>query len=114
MADRAWKSFERAVAGLLGGRRHWSNSGQQIDVESERYIAQCKHVQTCSLEQLTQLAEQVEREAALRSKAGVVAIRCRRGKGKASPTLMVMTAATWERLHGRADQQHASPGHPGL
>jgi hypothetical protein len=114
MPDRAWKALEREIARLLGGQRYWANSGRSIDVESEGYLAQVKHVKTCSLEQLTQLVEQVERDAAPTRKVGLVAIQRRRGKGRASPALMVMTAATWERLHGRADPQHASPGHPGL
>lgn len=98
----AWKQFERDVARLLGGHRFWANSGEAIDCESDSYIAQCKLVKTCSLEALTQLAEMVERQAAVKQKAGVVAIKVRRGPGKASPTLMVVTAATWERLHGTA------------
>jgi tRNA(Met) C34 N-acetyltransferase TmcA len=99
---RTWKQFETEVARLLGGKRFWANSGEAIDVESAGYVAQCKLVRTCSLESLTQLAELVERQAALKAKAGVVAIKVRRGRGKSSPLLMVVTAATWERLNGPA------------
>jgi hypothetical protein len=102
VADKAWKAFERSVAHLLGGSRFWSNSGGDLDIESPSYIAQAKLVKTCSLEALTQLAELVERQAALKAKAGVVAIKVRRGRGKSSPLLMVVTAATWERLNGPA------------
>lgn len=109
MPDRCWKEFERTVAELLGGKRYWANSGAAIDVESPLYIAQCKHVRTLSLEQLTQLAEAVEVEAARKFKAGVVAIKVRRGHGRSSPTLIVCTADTWERLHGRAQPEDSAP-----
>ena len=107
MSDKPWKAFERQVARLLGadGARYWSNSGESIDCESAGFIAQCKLVRTCSLSALTALAEMVERQAAPKNKAGVVAIKLRRGKGRSSPTLFVVTAATWERLNGsRASQ----------
>lgn len=102
----AWKQFERDVARLLGGKRFWANSGEAIDVESDSYVAQCKLVQTCSLASLTELAEMVERQAALKNKAGVVAIKLRRGRGRSSPMLLVVTAATWERLNGTAEQKN--------
>jgi hypothetical protein len=105
MADRCWKAFEREVASLLGGRRYWANSGEAIDVESDLVVAQCKHVAQCSLEQLSQLVEQVEIQASRKFKAGVVAIKARRGHGRPSPMLMVMTSDTWERLHGRAAEK---------
>jgi hypothetical protein len=97
---RSWKGFESAIARLLGGKRFWSNSGEALDCEGPSYVAQCKLVKLCSLETLTCLVETVERQAALRNKAGVVAIKLRRGRGRESPILMVVTAATWERMHG--------------
>jgi hypothetical protein len=105
----AWKQFERDVARLLGGRRFWANSGESIDVESDGYVAQAKLVRVCSLAALTELAEIVERQAALKNKAGVVAIKLRRGRGRPSPTLLVVTAATWERLNGTADPTRPDP-----
>lgn len=100
----AWKQFERDVASLFGGRRFWANSGEQIDVEGPTVIAQCKLVQRLSLEQLTQLAEAVERQALPKFKAGVVAVKVRRGCGRASPTLVVMTAAVWREMNGAAPE----------
>lgn len=100
MADKPWKSFEREVAALLGGRRFWANSGERLDVESPTAIAQCKLVKRMSLAEITALAEEVEREAAPQFKAGVVAVKLRRGRGRASPTLLIVTAATWQRMSG--------------
>ena len=105
MADAAWKAFERDVADLLEGRRFWANSGARLDVESDSTIAQCKLVKRLSLEQLTRLAEDVEREAAPKFKAGVVAVKVRRGRGRASPLLLVVTAETWRRMNGSADRE---------
>ncbi|MBI4636123.1 MAG: hypothetical protein HY727_07205 [Candidatus Rokubacteria bacterium] len=100
MADAAWKAFERDVAELLGGRRFWANAGERLDVESDGAIAQCKLVKRLSLEALSQLAEEVEREAASKFKAGVVAVKVRRGAGRKSPLLLVVTEATWRRMNG--------------
>jgi len=102
MGDKAWKAFERDVANLIGGRRFWANSGERLDCESDSYIAQCKLVRVLSLEALTKLAEEVEREAAAKFKAGVVAIKVRRGSGRKSPMLLVVTEDTWRRMNGTA------------
>lgn len=102
MANAAWKTFERDVARLLGGHRYWANSGETLDVESDVYVAQAKLVKRLSLAELTALAEQVERDAAPKFKAGVVAVKLRRGAGRGSPMLLVVTEATWRRMHGEA------------
>lgn len=103
MSNPAWKKFERDVAALLGGKRFWANSGERLDVESDTAIAQCKLVKQMSLAELTALAEEVEREAAPKFKAGVVAVKLRRGRGRSSPMLLVVTEATWRRMNGGAD-----------
>jgi hypothetical protein len=102
MGDKAWKQFERDVGDLLGGRRFWANSGERFDVESDSAIAQCKLVKRMSLSELTALAEEVEREAAPKFKAGVVAVKLRRGSGNKSPLLLVVTEQTWRRMNGAA------------
>jgi hypothetical protein len=109
----AWKQFERDVARLLGGKRFWANSGEAIDCESDGYVAQAKLVKTCSLAALTALAEMVERQAALKNKAGVVAIKLRRGRGRSSPMLLVVTAATWERMNGANLEEPQKEGRTG-
>ena len=102
MGDHAWKQFERDVAALLGGRRFWANSGERLDVVSDSAIAQCKLVKQMSLAAITALAEEVEREAAPQFKAGVVGIKLRRGRGRPSPMLLIVTEATWRRMNGAA------------
>lgn len=91
----AWKQAERDAASLFGGRRMWANSGESLDFEGPTTVGQVKLVRRLSLEALTQLAEQAERDGRVKQKAGVVAIKVRRGKGKASPMLVVLTAAMW-------------------
>ena len=100
MSDKPWKQFERDVAALFGGKRFWSNSGESVDVESETVVAQCKLVKSCSLEALTQLVETAEKQGVLKFKSGVVAIKVRRGRGRTSPTLVVMSDVTWRAMHG--------------
>ncbi len=103
MSDHAWKQFERDAAALFGGTRHPANSGHRVDFESTTAIGQCKLVKRLSLEELSVLAEEMEREALPKYKAGVVVVKVRRGKGKPSPMLVVMTAAVWEAMNGRAE-----------
>lgn len=100
MATR-WKQFERDVAALLGGKRFWANSGEALDVESDTFVAQCKEVKRCSIHELTGLAETSERQGTVKLKAGIVAIRGKRGRGlPKAPLLVVMTEATFRYLHG--------------
>jgi len=109
MADKAWKRFERTAAALFGGRRHWANSGERLDFESDTAIGQCKLVARCSLVELSALAEEMERDSLRRHKWGVVVIKARKGRGRASPTLIVMTSRVWAALNGRAEDQAPPP-----
>jgi len=98
----AWKQMERDAAALIGGARYWANSGESIDFESPNLVGQAKLVRVLSLEKLTQLAEQAQRDGETKHKAGVVAVKVRRGKGRESPMLMVMTEASWRLMHGES------------
>lgn len=102
MSDKPWKAFEREAAALFGGARFWSNSGESLDIESPNVVGQCKLVKRLSIESLTQLAEQAERDGTVKKKAGVVAVKVRRGAGRASPMLVVMTEASWRLMHGES------------
>src|SRR3972149_4770774 len=104
MSSRKWKEAEARAAGLFGGKRHWANSGERLDFESSTAIGQVKLVKRLSLEALTQLAEEMEQEgrAMMMPKFGVVCVKVRRGKGKRSPMLVVMTADMWAVMHGTA------------
>jgi hypothetical protein len=110
--DKPFKKFEREVGALIGGRRHWSNSGEKIDCSSDRFVAQCKLVQRMSLEELTALVESIDEQAAppthdpMRTpRLGLVCVKVRRGKGKPSPTLVVMTSDTFKSLIGYTHSQ---------
>ena len=102
---KAWKQFEADAAKVFGGARFWANSGERLDFEgyvrgpdtygcSERVRVrgQCKLVKTLSLEALTKLAEEPG--------VDVVCVKVRRGSGKPSPALVVMTFENYKRLHG--------------
>lgn len=69
-------------------------------MESSTVVAQCKLVRCLSLEALTQLAEEAERQAT--SKFKVVAVKIRRGRGRPSPMLVVCTEGVWRALSGGA------------
>jgi hypothetical protein len=100
MADKAWKAAERAAAAFLAGRRHWANSGEEIDVESDGVIAQVKHRRVCSLAELERLAQEAERQGTQRNKVGLVLAKRRAGRGIETPWLVVMTAATYREMSG--------------
>lgn len=99
MSEPAWKAFERTIGDAIDGGRHWANSGEAVDCSSHYACVQCKLVKTLSLEALTQLAETTEAQAIARQKPlGIVAVKRRRGRGKPSEPLIVMTLASWLRL----------------
>ena len=107
MPDRPWKAFEREAAELIGGTRFWANSGASMDAEGPLFIAQCKHTKYLSPTTLSVLAVVAEKQGAQKFKAGVVIHKQRLGRGRSSPTLVTMTAATFRQLHGEAPPSEA-------
>ena len=101
MSDRPWKQEERAVAALIGGRRHPANQGGAVDVESSWLCVQVKHRRVCSLAELEALALEAERQGQQRNKVGVVVVKRRAGKGTRTPRLLVLTEAMWTAMSGR-------------
>jgi hypothetical protein len=95
-----WKHVERAAAQLLGGRRYWANSGRAVDVEGPAWIAQIKNRKTYSLRQMAEDLLPLERQAALKAKGALLVVKASAGRGIETPTLVIMTQATFERLHG--------------
>ncbi len=93
--SEAWKQFETDSAELFSGKRFWANSGERIDFEGPDVKGQCKLVKSLSLEKLTQLVEEVDIDAEQTDKLGAVCVKVRRGKGKASPGLVVMSFKTF-------------------
>ncbi len=83
----AWKAFERESAALFFGARFWANSGERTDFEGtllgKKVRGQCKLVRSLSLESLTCLAEE--------KGVDVVCVKRRRGRGRPSQPLVVMT-----------------------
>ena len=98
MPDQPWKQEERSVARLLGGSRYPANSGGRVDVESPNVVAQVKSVRQLSLAQLEALAVEMQQLAAEKGKLGLVVVKRRAGRGTATPRLIVMTQAVFERL----------------
>lgn len=94
----AGKCLEREVARIVGGARFWSNSGESVDIESDRFVIQAKHVKTMSLGAMTRLALQAEADAKKCGKIGVCAAKLRLGFGKRSPILFLMTSEEFKRL----------------
>jgi hypothetical protein len=107
--DKPWKAFERESATLLGGKRAWANSGEQIDVTSDRFVAQCKLVQRMSLAELHDLADAIAHDPRLdgvrQGRLGLVCVKLRRGKGNPSRSLVVMTSETFTQLIGYTRDQ---------
>jgi len=87
MSATAWKAFERESAALFGGARFWANSGERADFEGtllgRTVHGQCKIVKRMSLEAMTSLAEE--------QGVDVLCLKVRRGRGRPSQPLVVMT-----------------------
>jgi hypothetical protein len=96
----AWKKAERKAAQIIRGRRYWSNSGEKVDCESDSYVAQVKEVAVCSLAALEALALEAERQGTQRNKVGLVVIKRRAGRGRETPTLVVMSQAGFLEMNG--------------
>lgn len=90
-----WKATERKVGKLVQGTRYPANQGGRVDVEGEKYVVQVKERKSLSLEQLTQLVEEVETIGKSKGKQGLVAVKVRRGSGRHSPILIVMSETAW-------------------
>lgn len=94
MAEKPWKKAERRAADIMCGKRAWANSGERADSDPEQSLAsvwQTKEVKKLSLEALTQLAEEMQVMGESLGKCGSVCVKVRRGRGKKSPWLVVMT-----------------------
>ena len=107
MADKPWKQMERQAAKMIGGARYWANAGQDIDVESAAFVAQVKHVQTCSLAQLERLAVEAERQGVQKLKIGLVITKRRAGRGIKTTPLVVMTEAAFRSMSGPLPTEEA-------
>jgi len=100
--DHAWKKLERWAGIMLGGARHWANSGEAVDAEGPLFTAQCKLVRELSLGSLTALATRAEAEGRALGKIGVVVAKQSGHRGaKRTPALFVLHEDAWRDLHGR-------------
>jgi hypothetical protein len=109
VTDRPWKAEERHVARLLGGQRHWANSGRPVDVESAGFVCQVKHRRVCSLAELERLAVELEQLGGEQGNAGLAVVKRRAGQGRRTPRLVVMTERVWRGLYLRPEQRRVRP-----
>ena len=97
-----WKKLERWAGLMLGGGRHWANSGEAVDAEGPLFTAQCKLVRELSLARLTELATQAEAEGRNKGKIGLVVVKLGgRHGGRRAPALFVLHEDAWRDLHGK-------------
>jgi hypothetical protein len=76
-------------------KRYPANLGSRVDVESDRYVAQVKHVARLSLGELERLVTEVEAEGRRQGKCGLVIVK-RRGGGEHTTTRwIVVTERVW-------------------
>lgn len=97
MGSKQWKATERTVAGYIGGKRYPANQGGRVDCESDQYVVQVKERRSLSLEQLTQLVEEMEAIGHAKGKVGLVVVKVRRGSGRKSPLLVVQSMGEWQK-----------------
>ena len=79
-----------------GYRKFKANSAMLFGASVKKF---CLLTSRLSLEALTKLAEEADQEAKVGGMAaGVVCVKVRRGRGQASPPLLVMTFDMFKRL----------------
>jgi hypothetical protein len=100
MSRRGWKGTERAAAKLIGGARFPANSGGRIDCQNSVCVVQVKNTARFSLRQIENLVVEMERLGALQHKAGLLAIKRSAGRGRETPMIICMTAATYHLMNG--------------
>jgi hypothetical protein len=76
-------------------------------------IGQVKARQRCSLAELEALALEMERLGALKFKLGLVLAKRPAGRGRETPWLVIMTAATYEQMSGPLPVLAPAPDQPG-
>ena len=96
MPNKPWKVFERWAAEFIGGERYPANMGDRIDVESESAVFQCKELKVLSLNELTKLAEEMAKIGNEWNKVGGVFVKVRRGGGRKSVPLVILTAPMFD------------------
>jgi hypothetical protein len=109
--DKCWKQFERGVARALGGKRYPANQGGVIDVETPWEVVQCKERRALSLGDLTTLTGIIEEAGRTKGKRGLVVVKVRRGRGKATTTLVVQSLhqyLTYRETHEGGPEQTCS------
>ena len=100
MARTTWKRAERDAASILHGRRFPASTGGAVDVESSGYVVQVKNRRTFSQKQLEAAVLEIDRVAQQKRKQGMVMTKRSAGKGKETPWLITVSAATWRELNG--------------
>ncbi len=103
---KAWKEFEALSAKLFKSKRKWANSGEALDFAGVLgdMIAegQCKLVKQLPLNALTKLVESLQRRDRTAT-ISPVCVKVRRGKGKESEPLVVLSFADFEKLVSMVD-----------
>src|SRR3990172_5005234 len=94
MARTTWKRMELEAASLLHGARDPANTGGKGDVESSAVVAQVKNVRVFPLSRMEVEVEAIARVGNAKNKTGILMVKRSAGKGKNTPWLIVMTAAS--------------------
>lgn len=100
ISKTGWKKRELEAASILHGQRFPANTGGSVDVESAGYCVQVKARRVFSLKQIEAAVLEIDRVAQQKQKQGMVMLKRAAGKGKETPWLIVVTAATWRELNG--------------
>jgi hypothetical protein len=108
MSRTGWKRREREAAKMIGGIRHPANSGYDVDCTSLNYCAQIKERKVLGLKKQEELLLHIDRIAAQVNKAGLLMLKRSAGRGRETPWMIVMSAATFRHLNGPLPTDTAS------
>jgi hypothetical protein len=83
-----WKAIERAVAALVDGERTW-NSDEDIDVQTEGWALEVKHLKAPSVADLERILIHNAPKAAAVGKGNALVVKRAAGRGRPSFFLAV-------------------------
>ena len=83
-----WKSIERAVAALVGGKRTW-NSDLDVDVVVEGWAVEVKHLKAPTIAEVERILIHNAPKAAAMGLGNALVIKRKAGRGRPTPFLAV-------------------------
>lgn len=84
----AWKAIERAVAGLVGGKRTW-NSDEDVDVVVDGFAIEVKNLKAPTIAECELILLHNRKKANAMGLDSALVVKRKAGRGRPSPFLAI-------------------------